>query len=176
MGEVNVDPLAELDAMKSIAEALGSLEEAAVRRVLRWANDKFGSRAAAAPHVDVPAQEQSAATSTGENGVPKFDDLADFYAATNPGSDAEKALAVGYWLQVVNGVGEFDSQSINKELKNLGYAVGNITNAFSNLAARKPALAIQTRKSGNSQQARKRYKLTVEGLKAVARMTNKESA
>jgi len=31
----------ELDAMKSVAQALSKLDEPAIRRVLRWANDAF---------------------------------------------------------------------------------------------------------------------------------------
>jgi DNA-binding PadR family transcriptional regulator len=36
--------------------------------------------------------------------------------------------------------------------------------------ARKPALVIQTRKGGSSKQARKRYRLTGEGIRAVEKM------
>jgi len=38
------------------------------------------------------------------------------------------------------------------------------------LIVRKPALVIQTHKSGSTKQARKRYRLTNEGLRAVERM------
>jgi DNA-binding PadR family transcriptional regulator len=48
--------------------------------------------------------------------------------------------------------------------------VSNITTALSSLIERKPQLVIQTRKSGNSKQARKRYRLTDAGIRAVERM------
>jgi hypothetical protein len=52
-------------------------------------------------------------------------------------------------------------------LKNLGQGLANITNAIDGLRNQKPALVLQLKKSGKSQQARKTYKLTVAGIKAV---------
>jgi hypothetical protein len=46
--------------------------------------------------------------------------------------------------------------------------------ALNSLIAKKPQLVIQTRKSGSSQQARKKYKLTNEGLNKVERMLRGE--
>lgn len=81
-----------------------------------------------------------------------------------------KPLVVGYWFQVLQGEQDLDGFQINKELKHLGHGVSNITTALSSLIDRKPQLVIQTRKSGNSKQARKRYRLTDAGIKAVERM------
>jgi hypothetical protein len=39
-----------------------------------------------------------------------------------------------------------------------------------NLMATNPRYVMQTRKTGNTKQARKKYKLTVEGIKKVAQM------
>lgn len=64
----------------------------------------------------------------------------------------------------------FDSQSAHKELKHLGQQLPNITNALESLKNQKPALVLQLRKSGTSQQARKTYKLTVAGMRAVEKM------
>ena len=85
-----------------------------------------------------------------------------------------KSSAVAYWVQRIKGNGDFDAATINKELKHLGHGVGNITAALGSLIARKPNLVIQTRKGGSSQQARKRYKLTTEGLKYVDNMIQNE--
>ena len=79
-------------------------------------------------------------------------------------------------MQKEKGEADFDSFTINKELKHLGYAASNITSALTQLIVRKPQLAIQTHKSGSSQQARKRYRLTNEGLRSVERMLDEGSA
>ncbi len=70
------------------------------------------------------------------------------------------------------GADSFDSQSANTALKNLGHAIANITMALGALIKQKPALVLQTKKSGKSRQARKTFKLTVAGIKAVEDMIN----
>ncbi|MFZ3321349.1 MAG: hypothetical protein WA190_03190 [Usitatibacter sp.] len=171
------DPLVELVVMQGIAEHLQKLrgDTKAVRRVLQWAGQAFGVEDVVpqAPAAKVESKEPSGGSAAPEPAhalLPRFDSLPDFFSAAAPSRETDKALVVGYWVQVVQGTGEFDSFTINKELRHLGYAVANITSAFDNLINRKPQLVIQTRKSGTSQQARKMYKLTMEGQRAVERM------
>ena len=169
------DPLRELAAMKAIAEALKGLERDGVGRVLRWAADAFGAKVPpGAISTESLSQRKGNVKESGP--APTFGSLADLYAAASPAAEPDRALVIGYWIQVGQGEADFDSQAVNKELKHLGYGVGNITQAFTGLMTRKPQLVIQTRKSGTSQQARKRYKLTTAGIQAVERMLGKESA
>ncbi|MBI3376341.1 MAG: hypothetical protein HY017_31880 [Betaproteobacteria bacterium] len=166
--------LEELTAMKAVAEALSKLDDSAVRRVLRWANDAFspksssGGEAPKGEAVDPPTN--GAPPATGREVRPQFETLADFYAAVDPQQDSDKALAVGYWIQVCEAEGDFDGFNVNKKLKDLGYGVSNITSAFNGLINRRPQLVIQTKKSGTSKQARKKYRLTTEGQRAVEQM------
>jgi len=165
----------EINAMATISSALDALDEAARERVIRWARDRYvpaklrptSELATTADRgtgtdrlVDLP-REQVKATYT---------DLADLYATANPSTDSEKVLVVGWWFQAVRGEGELDSQTINAELKNLGYPIGNVTRAVTGLARSLPRLIVQTKKTGSTKQARKRFKLTVEGLKRVEQM------
>ena len=169
------DPVLELQVMTAVAAELKRLpDQDAMRRVLQWASDVFGAKVAAlnpSHKVAVTATSEAAMLPADTDAIKtKYDSLPDFYSATGPSRETDKALVVGYWVQVVQGVGEFDAFTINKELRHLGYAVANITSAFDNLMNRKPQLVIQTRKSGTSRQARKLYKLTMEGQRAVERM------
>ncbi|MYA08587.1 MAG: hypothetical protein F4060_11220 [Holophagales bacterium] len=94
-----------------------------------------------------------------------------FHAAGAPVQNAEKALVGGFWLQVCQGAADgFKSYMVNRELKEAGFAISNITNAFSSLQARKPALVIQTGKTGAGAHARKLLKLTTAGIAAVDKM------
>lgn len=104
--------------------------------------------------------------------APKYAALAEIYDAARPTSNADKALVAGYWLQVCQGAESFDGFSANRELKHLGQGLANVTNAIDSLKGQKPALALQLKKSGKSQQARKVYKITVAGIKAVEAMIN----
>lgn len=151
----------ELTAMTALADALNGLEDDARARVLRWAADRFGVT------LGKPARGLNR-DDTGEEG--EWEDLASLFIAANPSTDAEKVLVGGYWFQVVEGFSDLEGGTINTELKHLGHGVSNITRAFDDLKSRKPALAIQTQKSGKSKQARKKYKITNEGIKHVKKM------
>ena len=61
----------------------------------------------------------------------------------------ERVLIASYWVTAGEGYAEFTAQVVNSKLKNLGYGVSNITDAFSKLMRRQPSLAMQTAKHGN---------------------------
>ena len=102
--------------------------------------------------------------------APKYGSFAELFDVSAPSAGSEKALVAGYWLQVCREADSFDGLSVNRELKNLGHGLGNVTNAIEALRKQQPALALQLAKAGKSQQARKTYKLTVAGIKAVEAM------
>ena len=163
--EVNNDPGnasgeqdREIQAMAAISRALQGLDDDAIGRVVEWATNRYGS-------------ERQAVERSGKQGRHEFSDVASIYDAANPRSDAEKVLVIGYWKQVVESDSDLDAQQINKELKQLGHGVSNITTAFRSLIQRTPRLALQVRKSGSTRQARKRYRLTTEGIRRVEEMT-----
>ena len=104
----------------------------------------------------------------------RFDHLAELFDAAGPATEPERVLVVCYWVTHKDGDSEFTAQTVNSKLKDLGYGVGNITNAFQSLIKRTPALVIQTAKKGTSRQARKRYKLTNAGGSEVERMIRSE--
>jgi hypothetical protein len=170
----------EIDVMKKVAEALASLEDEPRQRVLKWTNDRFSftpSVQARTPS-QVPASqissEERGASGVSANGS-STGDLAEFFTSASPATQGEKALVVGYWFQVLQGLADLDSQQINTELKNLGHGVSNITRAFDELISTRPQVVIQTRKSGTAKQARKKYRLTAEGIARVKQMIARRS-
>lgn len=164
------DPMAEIAAMKTVAEALAQLDAESARRVLAWAADRFGiafgGRSVSRSEEEGPGGEEASDQA--------YSDIADLYAAAEPKSDPDRVLVAAYWYQFYEGLGEFDAQRINTALKHMGHGVKNVTSAFTSLKARKPALVMQTKKSGSTQQARKRYKLTTAGKQAVEGLLRKE--
>jgi len=162
----------ELTVMQTVFEALHGLEDEQARaRVLSWVTDKLGMKNPSAAQTK-PKQEPE-----NEPGVhnSEFATFADLFNATSPNANPEKALVAGDWLQKGQGQEHFSGQAANKELQNLGHVIPNITNAFSALNDRKPALAIQVKKSGKTKQARKQYKLTQAGIDAVEAMLKQEA-
>ncbi len=167
----------EIQAMASISSALSELEDDARARVLRWAADRFGVSGLESGTIQgTPATATSSSSAEeSDNGdleepTEEFDTFAELFAQANPSSEALKVLVAGYWHQVVCSDSEITSAKLNKDLKDLGHSIVNINQKFDTLMGFKPQLAIQLKKSGNAKQARKKYKVTKEGIKKVEEM------
>lgn len=164
-----MDP--EIEAMGQIAGALARLEPDATRRVLRWAVERFSPRDGS---TTSPSEVQNVGgatpASSGSDTQRTFASFSDLFDAANPQMGLEKILVAAYWFQVHEGNEDWDSQRVNTELKHLGHPSSNITRDLAALINRTPRFVLQVRKDGSHQQARKRYKLTREGIRAVEQM------
>lgn len=106
-------------------------------------------------------------------GLASFDTLGDCFGSYQGESklrDVDTALIGAAYYQVKNGVDKFGSQEVNSELKNIGRRLSNVTDSLTPHLKTKPARIIQLKKSGNSRQARKEYKVTDEGIKEATRI------
>ncbi|WP_322015518.1 hypothetical protein [Paraburkholderia sp. J12] len=165
----------EFSAIKTVHDALEPLDEEARTRVLAYITSLLGidakvtSKSNAAPADSEPGNEAAAEKAADEaaKDAPTFSTFAELYAAAGPKNNGERALVVGYWLQVCQGAENFTAASANKELTHLGHKVANITDAIDSMKNQKPMLILQLKKSGNSRQARKLYKVSHEGVKRV---------
>lgn len=104
----------------------------------------------------------------------KYTNFAELYHAARPETGWQMVLVGGYWFQVCGQQEEFGAQAVNDCLKEIGAKVANVTVAFNRLKAANPSLVLQLRKSGKAQQARKQYKLTVAGIRAVEQLIGRE--
>lgn len=172
--EENSGAVGEFDAIKKIHDELEPLEPDARKRVLDYLINLLDVNVAGR-HTTSTKSVHSEETLAGA-GVEGFETFAELFDAADPKTNADKALVAGYWLQVHDGVEGLDAQSANKLLKNLGHGLSNVTVALTTLKEQKPALVLQLKKSGSSQQARKTYKVTMAGIKAVKGMTGPEGA
>lgn len=171
------DTAKEVQAIQDLTNIFRELDVEAVKRVIRWAADHY-SVALMSGGKPVTTASSLPAVRTGASGAGvEFEDFATLYDAANPKTGSERALVAGYWLQVVQGAVDVSGQSVNNELKNLGHPIANVTVAFSSLQDRKgkPTLARQVKKGGTTKQARKRYRLTVEGIRKVEQMLSGET-
>lgn len=169
----------EFNAIKAVHDALQPLEEAAKTRVLTYITSLLGidvkvaggrSAVGAVADIDSDADSDETASVDVTKASITYSTFAELYAATSPKSNGEKALVVGYWLQVCQGAENFTAAAANKELTHLGHKVANITDAIDSVKNQKPMLILQLKKSGNSRQARKLYKVSHEGVKRVKEM------
>lgn len=168
-------PDAEIEAMGKVAEALGDLEEDERGRVLRWAAERYGvvltKSRGNANEVDEGDDEgdedDTSENNGGAGGKRDYEHFAELYDGVDASTDAERVLVAAYWTQILQGKSPFGSQELNKVLKDLGHGVGTINKAMSTNIKKRPALILQVSRSGSSQQARKKYKLTDAGKKWV---------
>lgn len=89
-----------------------------------------------------------------------------------PGTQAEWALLGAYYFQVVQGNQSVTAFQVNKELKQHGTNVANITESFDDNINQSPALMRQTGKSGRTKQAKKTYVVTTNGVNFVKAKLN----
>lgn len=165
----DTEAIAEFDATRAVYEALKPLSAAARLRVLDHVSGLLEVRTRGAPRQEPLNGEQQEVVDIRreERAAPKYETFAELFDAAGPKTQAQMALVAGYWLQVCQGTPAFDAFSANRELKQLGHIVGNITSALEDLKNEKPALVLQIAKSGRTRQSRKTYKLSVAGIKAV---------
>jgi hypothetical protein len=168
---------AEFAAMKDIFERLNGLEADARTRVINYVlarldiatNSAADRRRAEADEGDEDAGAADELEQEQAN-APQFSTFAELFDAARPETHAHLALVAGYWLQVCKGAEDFNGFSANAELKHQGHQVDNITAAITALKSQNPALVIQLKKTGKSRQARKIYKVTAAGIRAVEEM------
>jgi hypothetical protein len=173
----------EIDAMSAVAEALGVLDEDAKGRVIRWAAERYG--------VGLGPARKPAAGGTGNGGgggqAEDADEDADessgfyqhfgeLFAAAAPKTNDEKALVAAYWQQVHEGQETWQSRPLSTNLKHLGHALPNVTTALTTNINKKPQRVIQLKKTGNTMQGNKTYKVSAEGIKHVEGMLRGQAA
>lgn len=166
----------EFNAIKSVHDALAPLEKDGRARVLAYIASLLGIdvKAVGAKQAfngeDLADETEEAEADVTAQQATSFFTFAELYDAAGPKTNSERALVVGYWLQVCREAEHFTAAAANKELTHLGHKVANITAAIDDLKRQNPALALQLKKSGSSQQARKTYKISHAGVKRVEEM------
>lgn len=158
----------ELKVMGEVYHSLKGLEPSAQIRILGWVRSKLslqkGEPGIVLDKMGNPEVSSESAV------IASFDSIADIFAEGMPNTDVDKVLLASAYLQEKSGGSDLTGREINAELHNLGHRVANITSSVSGLINRKPQLMIQTRKDGKSQQAQKKYRVTVAGLNAAKAM------
>ena len=161
----------EIDAMSAVAGAIKDLDPEAQARVIEWAAKRYAVQLAPAPRGRAGASASSASVAgEDEAEVAEYGEFAELFAAAAPTTEMQKALVAGYWVQVIQNKPNFVSLDLNRELKHLGHYNDHIGDALDVLIAMKPQQVLQLKKSGNTRQARRTFKLSVAGINAVKAM------
>lgn len=137
------------------------LDDAGLQRTVRWVVEKY--------HKSTGGKSSQGANPLEILQPPRGDaaDLPTLFQKCTPSTYGEKILVAAYYHQEINGQKEWDSRAVNRDLKQLGHQVPKIVDFIQRLADKSPALVIQTKKEGSTRQARKKYRLTEEGINEV---------
>lgn len=173
----------EIGAMGAVSKALSPLDDDQRGRVIRWAAERYGVTVAKKAQVkgNVPDEGDEddddealdgAAGQGGRSGTgaPEWEHFAELYDAAGPSTNPNRLLVAAYWVQFVEGRTPFYTLELNKLLKDLGHGVTDTAHVMDALTDQKPALLLQLKKSGKSRQARKSFKVTDSGRKAIDQM------
>lgn len=181
----------ELIAMGQTFEALKNLDKGQVGRVIRWVKDRFGVLDAVteftAPAVaqDTPAAVSTPQPATAEipetpqaatvepdgpekKGLMDYDTVMDLFANAEVKKVSQKILLMAAFLQERQNFKEISSYDINFRLKRLNQGVQNISSSINGLLNRKPEVMVELERSGSSKQARRKFRVTIEGLRVAA--------
>lgn len=165
----------QIIAITKVVEALKGLEESDLRVVLGFIGMRYGG----VVHGPATSMDESVGGSGMDRAIAtpgSFATFPDLYHAASPETESDKALVAGYWVQICQHKDGFDSFTANSALKDMGYTVSNITRALDSLMASDPKYVQQIKKSGQSRQARKVFKVTQAGIKRVAEMLNAQQS
>lgn len=100
-------------------------------------------------------------------GLKRYGSIETLFLSSSVNTVSSKILLCAAYLQEKLNIDELSSYDINSRLKKLGYGVANISNSLNTLIKKDPPLIVQTRKIGDSKQAKRRFKVTEEGLKVA---------
>ncbi len=174
----SVDLKLEMEVISGSAKLFGKLAPERVEPAYFYLGNVLGaakmSPAGPAAKGDGSSSFKSGQHKASGKSNTAYGSLAELYSAARPETGWQKVLVGAYWFQVCESSEEFSAQIVNDQLKEIGAKVANVTVAFNTLKAANPSLVLQIRKSGKAQQARKQYKLTVAGIRAVDEMINRE--
>jgi hypothetical protein len=163
----------EIDAMGAVVAALDKLDEPTRSRVIDWTAKRFGVASAPASGAQRHTPGASggvAAAAAPAAGDDTFDDFPTLLAKGKPKTDAQRALLAAYWHQVIGKKPSFQSQDLNKELKDTGNYINNIPSAMDGLIGTSPQQVVQLKKTGNQRQGRRTFKLTSRGVEVARGM------
>ena len=171
-----MDP--ELEALSKVNDAIKNLPEDAKIRVVAWLINKYSIYSNQPANASMPpkkllsengVEEKEIVEGDGQQ-IASFSSPAEFFAKCSPSKPSEKILVIAAYLQTKNSEKDLSGFEINQVLKNMGHKVENITHKMDTLMGQKPQLMIQTKKSGNSRQAKKSYRVTDAGIKEVEKL------
>ncbi|MCP4215872.1 MAG: hypothetical protein GY765_14560 [bacterium] len=101
-----------------------------------------------------------------EKNIRDYDKVVDLFAdAVGAKKVSAKILLMAAYLQERLNQSEVTSYEVNSKLKRIGHRIPNITSSINGILKKNPALMIVVDKGGDKKQARRKFRVTEEGIK-----------
>lgn len=173
----------ELHAMSLVFDALKNLDNGQRRRIIQWVKDRLQTdieeTTTTAQQAVAPATTAATLAPAAEAPrIPTKKDLAhfetamDLFAESSAKKSTSKVLLMAAYLQERHNYKEISSYDINFRLKRIGHGVTNISSLINGILKRVPHLLVQVDAENLPKQARRKFRVTVEGLNVARSFLN----
>ena len=176
----------EIAAMNKALNALKILDYGGRKRTIHWLISRFGLakgktlRQSTPPvYVNVNVNKHTktkpivkeepvkAAKPLKKREIKHFDTVLDLFSESRVKKSIGKVLLMAAYLQERHHFKEITTYDINFRLKRIRHEVTNISSIINGILKKKPHLLAEIKKEGQGKHARRKFKVTDEGLKVA---------
>ncbi len=172
----------EIVAMNKVLDSLKNLDNGGRKRVIRWLIDRFRLAGGKTPHQLTPPAKVNKQTETesivkeklGKTAQPlkrkeikNYDTVLDLFSESKAKKSISKILLMAAYLQERHHFKEITTYDINFRLKRIRHEVTNISGIINGILQKKPQLLAEIKKEGQGKHARRKFRVTAEGLKVA---------
>ena len=170
----------EIVAMNKVYNVFRNLDNGKRKRIIHWLIDRFGLMGDKPLHeLTHPIQKQTetkpmkkekqekAVKPLEKRGVKQYDTVLDLFSEAKIKKSTGKILLMAAYLQERHNFKEITTYDINFRLKRIKHGVTNISSLINGILKRKPQLLDEIKKEGQTKHARRKFRVTEEGLKVV---------
>jgi hypothetical protein len=161
-----------------------NLDNGKRKRIIHWLKDRFGLAGNKPPHplthpfnikkqtetrpiVNVKEKPEKAVKPLEKRGIEQYDTVLDLFSEARVKKSTSKILLMAAYLQERHHFKEITTYDINFRLKRIKHGVTNISNIINGILNMKPRLLDEIKKEGQTKHARRKFKVTEEGLKVA---------
>jgi hypothetical protein len=172
----------EIVAMNKVLDSLQNLDNGSRKRVIHWLIDRFRLAGGKTPHQLTPPAKVNKKTETKSivkqklgkpaqslkrKEIKHYDTVLDLFSESKVKKSISKILLMAAYLQERHHFKEITTYDINFRLKRIRHEVTNISSIINGILKKKPQLLAEIKKEGQGKHARRKFRVTDEGLKVA---------
>jgi hypothetical protein len=172
----------EIIAMNKVLNIFRILDNEKRKRIIHWLKDRFGLTVDKPPHAltqplnikkqtkskpIVKEEPEKAVKPLEKRGIKQYDTVLDLFSEARVKKSTDKILLMAAYLQERHNFKEITTYDINFRLKRIKHGVTNISSIINGILKGKPQLLDEIKNKEQTKHARRKFKVTEEGLKVA---------